>query len=297
MWHNPFYIKMRTRFALLFMLAAAMLQCVSCRRQLDTEYEFEVHVYKEDPFAPAAGDTTGTPRDTVGVKLDIDITLFKETKHQPQLHTINAFLLRAALGDDYHKGMTADKAIATYCAARHKEFDTTLAMMGASSSAFCWSYDITSAPVTVADEFVTYQQNDFIFTGGAHPNHGTQYYTFSLKTGKLLTEKDLFNLTAANKEAIKQLLLKQLQQYCDTAKLDMQTLDIQALTLNGNFLIKESNIVFHYNPYEIAPYAVGDIDIEIPSYMLHDYLNPDAPLFKYWFNENNSTQSVSEEHQ
>ena len=38
--------------------------------------------------------------------------------------------------------------------------------------------------------------------------------------------------------------------------------------------LTDSSIVFYYNPYDIAPWAVGPVVVEVPTYNLDQYLTP-----------------------
>ncbi|MDE6158420.1 MAG: RsiV family protein [Muribaculaceae bacterium] len=55
------------------------------------------------------------------------------------------------------------------------------------------------------------------------------------------------------------------------------TTDINALPGDDNFyLTPDGNIIFAYQPYEVASYAQGEIQIPIPAYMISQYLTPEA---------------------
>ncbi|MCM1067915.1 MAG: RsiV family protein [Muribaculaceae bacterium] len=103
----------------------------------------------------------------------------------------------------------------------------------------------------------------------AHGNYGTVYINYDLNAGCLITLHDLF--TAEGLEALPEIIR-------DTA-VKMQAAigntDIAALPAGGNFyLTPESTIVFAYQPYEVASYAQGEIQIPIPAYLLSEYLTP-----------------------
>ena len=52
--------------------------------------------------------------------------------------------------------------------------------------------------------------------------------------------------------------------------------------LTHNVYLTGNNIVFYYNPYDIAPWAVGPIEVVVPYYNLEQYLTDEAQdLFKY----------------
>ena len=88
-------------------------------------------------------------------------------------------------------------------------------------------------------------------------------YVFNLKTGKLLTEEDLFGKDFERK------IQKRLTEKANILRQQdmLPEEDIfysnSNITPNGNFAITDTSIIYTFNPYEIAPYVYGIIDIEI----------------------------------
>jgi len=103
------------------------------------------------------------------------------------------------------------------------------------------------------------------YTGGAHGFRTLTYTNYNPKTGDNLKLDDVVSsidkLTAIAKEI-----------FIKNYKLDPnKSLNEQGFwflndvfALNNNFLITDKGIDFHYNQYEIAPYSLGAIDINIP---------------------------------
>lgn len=104
------------------------------------------------------------------------------------------------------------------------------------------------------------------FTGGAHPN---SYYTvlnFNPKNGEEVVLSDI--LKEEYEEPLTNILIKNLAE-------QLQVEDIEGIKEKGylyqdtemfisnNFILDTDKIVFIYNRYEIAPYALGDIMINV----------------------------------
>jgi hypothetical protein len=57
------------------------------------------------------------------------------------------------------------------------------------------------------------------------------------------------------------------------AELDAKGIFSDQLFLTHNFYISGDSVVFHYNPYDIAPYSEGAIDVVVPYLQIADYVN------------------------
>jgi hypothetical protein len=53
----------------------------------------------------------------------------------------------------------------------------------------------------------------------------------------------------------------------------MGFLTIADMFVSTDMLLESRKIVFHYDPYELAPYVFGDIDIEFSYDELSDLMN------------------------
>lgn len=105
----------------------------------------------------------------------------------------------------------------------------------------------------------------YSYTGGAHGNYGTSFIVINLQNGKTLTTDDIFTETG------KRHLNKWVEKYFriayglgDTASLKSSFLFDDHIAANTNFYTTAKGIGFSYMPYEIAPYAAGEIQVFIP---------------------------------
>lgn len=113
------------------------------------------------------------------------------------------------------------------------------------------------------------------FTGGAHPN---SYYTvlnFNPKTGEEFVLSDI--LKENHEGPLTDMLIKNLAKQLEVENVDgikekgylYQDTD---MFISNNFILGNDKIVFIYNKYEIAPYALGDIMIEVTYDELKDLM-------------------------
>lgn len=117
----------------------------------------------------------------------------------------------------------------------------------------------------LTDQLAVLASSTYEFSGGAHGNYGTTFTTIDLKTGKVLTLADI--LTPAGKQKIPALLAAAFRKQYGvkpTESLQDAGLFEKKIELTNNCYLTATSLTFCYNPYEIGPYALGQIVISIP---------------------------------
>lgn len=100
----------------------------------------------------------------------------------------------------------------------------------------------------------------------AHGNYTTRFVNFCLSDGKIISLSDLFK--PDYKKTLESLIREQLK----NGGYDLlQPLD--QIGIAPQFGLTAKGIVFSYDPYLIAPYSEGTIQVEIPATELLDILN------------------------
>jgi hypothetical protein len=115
----------------------------------------------------------------------------------------------------------------------------------------------------------------YSYTGGAHGNYGTSYIAVNLVNNKKIRLSDV--VSAAGQGRLASLLEKSFRTAYhekDSNPLSEGGLFEDKIEPNDNFFVTGKGIGFCYNPYEIGPYALGEIDIFIPYTDLDAYLQP-----------------------
>ena len=119
---------------------------------------------------------------------------------------------------------------------------------------------------TLNSQLWSYAMDVYEYTGGAHGNRYLLIQNYDLQTGNAVSEQDLF--IDDYYEPLKALLLEALIAQTDEAetKKDLRRLgySIADVVPNENFYVTSEGITYVYNPYEIAPYAMGCIQISLP---------------------------------
>lgn len=136
--------------------------------------------------------------------------------------------------------------------------------------------EVTARILDLNTRMVTYQVQIVSYAGGAHPNTIITPFSYDLQRGRILTSKELFVAGSEPKllEAIRQSLAYELNTTPD--KLDEAGIFASQLTTIGDPYINGDAMVFHYNPYEIAPYSMGMIDVNVWAPEIEECLTPVA---------------------
>lgn len=129
----------------------------------------------------------------------------------------------------------------------------------------------------------SYGIDRYVFMGGAHGLNNRTYLNFNLSTGKLITESDLFidNYKPALVELIKKRMVEEIVNQKNTELIiNLEDTDYwtDSIVPNGNFYITDENITYVFNPYEIAPYYMGQTEVVIPFDRIKDLLRPENPI-------------------
>lgn len=125
---------------------------------------------------------------------------------------------------------------------------------------------------TLTPRLLSYAVTSSNYTyGAAHGMYGTRYVNYDMLTGRVVTLADLF--TSEGLEALPGII----RDAATTMESTIGSTDIETLPADGNFYITAAHeIVFAYQPYEVASYAQGEIQIPMAAYMLSQYLTDEG---------------------
>lgn len=127
-------------------------------------------------------------------------------------------------------------------------------------------------------EKVIYNQNNlliiasiyYIYEGGAHGMYSGSYMHYDLEQKKIVQLQDIFYPNY--KAALGEIILRKAKEI-GVHLYD----DIQKIEPSGDFLLDEQGITFVYQPYEIAPYSEGIVEITLPYSEIRALLKPTGP--------------------
>jgi hypothetical protein len=116
----------------------------------------------------------------------------------------------------------------------------------------------------------------YSYAGGAHGNYGTTYTTIDLSSikklvvGDILTPDGITNLNGLLEKYFRKQYKLEANESLSEGGLFEDTIGA-----TDNFYITGKGIGFSYAPYEIGPYALGEINLFVPFTELSAYLQPD----------------------
>lgn len=108
------------------------------------------------------------------------------------------------------------------------------------------------------------EKNQYSYTGGAHGNYYTQYSCYDVKEREILDIKNIFDVVELNKLGQEYFLMQRGLQKNIKLEESGYWFENDEFYLPNNFTIENNSFVFVFNPYEIASYAEGMIEIRIP---------------------------------
>lgn len=109
------------------------------------------------------------------------------------------------------------------------------------------------------------------YLGGAHGMSYQDTFNIDLKTGKILTLKDIFQPGFNYKKLINREIRKQIAQEPEryfTGKYGFST-----ISDNQSFILKDNNLIIYFGIYEIGPYAIGIPEFKIPLAKLQKFMS------------------------
>lgn len=117
------------------------------------------------------------------------------------------------------------------------------------------------------------------FRGGAHPNSERTYLNLRPRTGDEIELKDLLESGALEKlTALVEGHFRRQREVAGSRKLSEAGFhfDDDKFTLSKSWGIDAKGLVFHYNPYEVAPYALGPTTVRLGWSELNGLLRKEA---------------------
>lgn len=281
-----------TLLALVGLTLLALPSCSSCSS------------HSSDSTEGAAGDSTGLASLTSLVSLDsivVEDTYYEDQKKKsgPSLYasitfrylagdsTLERLFSRIAFGDQY-ASLSPRAAVDTYIRDMSSEYtiqDQYSQEMSEEDLSQLKSDLRLSTEVDYIDSLVISVHKDLAeyYAGAVHGNYGTSFYNIDRRTKTLLRESDYFveDYAAQLTKILQRRLLIGYKVKTLEELEEKEGISAMDLTPNDNCSIGPKGLTYIYNPYEIAPYAVGQVTIFVPYEDLQPILRPGSMLSHY----------------
>ena len=240
---------------------------------------------KIETVIPLKNDTN-----SAACRVTLNFTYAEKTSNPALKDSINRNLLRDLLGYGY-ENMPVKQALDSFKTDYIKNYkdEMTQLLEGESefsfdenSGIFNYSKDLKCRMIYNANDIITFRADVYEYTGGAHGLSNSFLFNFDVKNGQRIRLNDIF--TKNYEEKLDEMLIQQLLK-------DNEVSDIKELEELGyfvtspifptdNFYFDDKNIIFLYNPYEIAPYAMGSTEIKLPIKELTFLMKEKKPISK-----------------
>lgn len=138
-----------------------------------------------------------------------------------------------------------------------------------------WFKDIQSRIYLNTPKVLSLKTEYHQYTGGAHGNNVAIWSNYDVLRAKKIELSDIISQDKyAELTKIAEKEFRRIENLADTASLKEDFFFTDGIfTLNDNFGLTKSNLIFFYNEYEIKPYSEGNTIIELPYADLGNVLN------------------------
>jgi hypothetical protein len=194
---------------------------------------------------------------------------------RPLNDAIRAMLLAPELGAEEPRGLEA--MAETFLGQWRK----TRSEFPEAASTLSWYVEHTIRVIHLDGRLLSVESAEQAYTGGAHPNASTRYASFALADGRRLAIADLcVPDSGARLEEIAERVFREAREIpADRSLIDAGFwFEDDRFTLNDNFAVVETGLLFYFNSYEVGPYAAGPTEIVIRFEDLSDLILPGGPL-------------------
>jgi hypothetical protein len=130
-----------------------------------------------------------------------------------------------------------------------------------------WRYAETVTIKRVQAQGITVKRVFETYTGGAHPARTTRYYNVDISSEHKQLGIDDFFASYQEDRRLRDIIYEELRKYSKLEKdqpLSQGIYFSNEPELTFNFFIVDEGLGLHWDPYQIAPYVQGDIEIILP---------------------------------
>jgi hypothetical protein len=283
-------IKQRNLFLLLSVTLLMVSSCQERSGKSRNAVVFDSVVVNEQIPLLSLNDTT-LPH----AELSLSFTYPVRFRDESSLARLQQIFIGTFFGDVRYDTLSPVEAVSLYTdhyRERYRSLSNSFyadkAMLNGEIPAWYWyTLEIRNKLIFVSDSLLSYSVSYSDYEGGAHGSHRITYTNIDLNSLTTLTEEDLF--LPGYYRPLSEIIVAQLM--ADHAVTEPDSLltqgffTIEDIVPNNNFWLNDTAIHYAYNQYEIAPYAMGVIDVTIPYHKLRELLLPGGAISRYFMKE------------
>lgn len=142
------------------------------------------------------------------------------------------------------------------------------------SEVYAYYTDVTLSRTELNSKMITYQLIDSRYLGAAHPMTYSRAFTYAFEEKQMLTLENMFK--PDKMDIVFSAVNVTLAQQYGVQEGELQSAGFYQNAVGVPNLVSVQNdmIVFHYNPYDIAPHSAGAIDVAVSPIMVKEALTP-----------------------
>jgi hypothetical protein len=250
----------------------ALAESAKPDQQRAEETAFRVH--REEPRIPLWEEAPRTLAAADVPALTIRLELLDFSAEDPDLgKLLNSALYRGLGVRDYARDLVRVQAI------EYREMGAEVlnnpAMMN--SATLNWSYEEILETGFASPRLLVLSRDRAFYSGGAHPNYDRAYFVFDREVAMRVRLSDI--VREASKPALQRLVNRELRAAKNLGSgdsLKAAHFFVDEAELSENFFFSPEGLGFHWDPYEIAPYAEGYVEVIVPFGEITAFLSPEG---------------------
>lgn len=221
--------------------------------------------------------------DTLGQKLEVGIQFVYPTTDTVLSRTLAAQFFPDSLSSGKS---TPSELLARYIEVVYKDFAAEAMQEVPAESPYFghnWCIEVSN-DIVYHDRYIASNlTRRYNFVGGAHGNEQISAISIDRASGKPLMESDLF--VEGYEAVLARLILTRLMAQHEVGSpqelSEYGYFDPSEIMPNNNFYLTDTELVYIFNPYDIAPYANGRIEVRIPFDLLGGLIRQGGILEHY----------------
>ena len=229
--------------------------------------------------------------------VEIDFTYPVKFRNEEDLARLQQIFLGTFFGERVYDSMTPEQAVDNYLTNYTEEYTSLSnsyyedkARLGANDTPQWYWYNMSNSNKILFqnDSLLAYAVEFSDYTGGAHGSYRVTYTNIDLNDLVTLSEEDIFkpDYYKPLTDKIVNALMKKFDAPVPDSLLMHGFFTVEDIVPNNNFWLDDKGIHYAYNQYEIAPYAMGVIEVSVPYSDLQDILIPDGIVSRFFLKEN-----------
>ncbi len=255
---------MKNKILFLLLLSAFTLTVfLSCRK--NKEMEMRELSYAHRFYLNSADTALGA------LVVNINMEMPDKYFDNEILTNVRKQLIAKVFGEQYNS-IPVDSLIPKYVDKLHKnylrDYDEAFQESVKKSGGINLSNEINIDGVSLYldEKILSYSYESYAYLGGAHGNSNRMIYNYDLTNAHPIKERDLFipEYKALLTQLIKDQILEQSAEIGSVADLNDLNFWEDEIKPNDNFYISDEGLVYIFNPYEIAPYSMGQTEVTLP---------------------------------